>query len=65
MRHNLSLNKAFCKLDRPQGTSQRKGCLWTLKPEKKEQMFKEIKKWKKKHADSIKASMARPGKNSN
>ncbi|CAB3989727.1 Forkhead box N4 [Paramuricea clavata] len=60
VRHNLSLNKAFCKLERPQGTSQRKGCLWTLKPEKKEQMFKEIKKWKKKHADSIKASMARP-----
>lgn len=60
VRHNLSLNKAFCKLERPQGTSQRKGCLWTLKPEKKEQMMKEIKKWKKKHTESIKASMARP-----
>ncbi|KAJ7380297.1 Forkhead box protein N1 [Desmophyllum pertusum] len=32
VRHNLSLNKAFCKLERPQGASQRKGCLWSLNP---------------------------------
>ena len=61
VRHNLSLNKAFCKLERPQGASQRKGCLWSLRPERKEQMEKEIKKWKKKHAEAIRASMANPG----
>ncbi|KAK3702958.1 hypothetical protein QZH41_012405 [Actinostola sp. cb2023] len=60
VRHNLSLNKAFCKLERPQGASQRKGCLWSLRPERKEQMEKEIKKWKKKHAEAIRASMAHP-----
>ena len=61
VRHNLSLNKAFCKLERPQGASQRKGCLWSLKPERREQMDKEIRKWKKKHAEAIRASMANPG----
>lgn len=60
VRHNLSLNKAFCKLERPQGASQRKGCLWSLKPERREQMDKEIRKWKKKHAEAIRASMANP-----
>ncbi|XP_015766683.1 PREDICTED: forkhead box protein N2-like [Acropora digitifera] len=60
VRHNLSLNKAFCKLERPQGASQRKGCLWSLKPERREQMDKEIKKWKKKHTEAIRASMANP-----
>ncbi|XP_032231605.1 forkhead box protein N4 isoform X2 [Nematostella vectensis] len=60
VRHNLSLNKAFCKLERPQGASQRKGCLWSLKPERRDQMDKEIKKWKKKHAEAIRASMAHP-----
>jgi hypothetical protein len=54
------LNKAFCKLERPDGTSQRKGCLWSLKPEKKEQLRREIRKWKKKHPEAIKASMANP-----
>lgn len=61
VRHNLSLNKAFCKLERPDGTSQRKGCLWSLKPEKREQLRREIRKWKKKHPEAIKASMANPG----
>ena len=61
VRHNLSLNKAFCKLERPDGTSQRKGCLWSLKPEKKDQLRREIRKWKKKHPEAIKASMANPG----
>ncbi|XP_057297832.1 forkhead box protein N4-like isoform X2 [Hydractinia symbiolongicarpus] len=60
VRHNLSLNKAFCKLERPDGTSQRKGCLWSLKPEKKDQLRREIRKWKKKHPEAIKASMANP-----
>lgn len=60
VRHNLSLNKAFCKLERPDGTSQRKGCLWSLKPEKREQLRREIRKWKKKHPEAIKASMANP-----
>ena len=56
------MNKAFCKLERPDGTSQRKGCLWSLKPEKKDQLRREIRKWKKKHPEAIKASMANPGK---
>eukprot|EP00794_Sanderia_malayensis_P016784 gene16784-18479_t len=60
VRHNLSLNKAFCKLERPDGTSQRKGCLWSLRPEKQETLEREIRKWKKKHPEAIKAAMANP-----
>lgn len=48
-------------MERPDGTSQRKGCLWSLKPEKKDQLRREIRKWKKKHPEAIKASMANPG----
>ncbi|KAF0990885.1 hypothetical protein HZS_1311 [Henneguya salminicola] len=63
VRHNLSLNKAFQKTVRNDTTStQRKGCLWTLKPEKKRIIEKEIRKWFKKHPEAIRRSMSNPGK---
>lgn len=43
-------------------TTQRKGCLWTLKPDKRKSIDKEIKKWFKKHPDAIRKSMTNPGK---
>lgn len=61
VRHNLSLNKAFCKVERSDcSTAQRKGCLWSLKPEKQKVVDKEIRKWIKKHPDAIKSSMSNP-----
>ncbi|KII70947.1 Forkhead box protein N4 [Thelohanellus kitauei] len=61
VRHNLSLNKAFQKNVRSDSsTTQRKGCLWTLKPDKRRLIDKEIKKWFKKHPEAIRKSMTNP-----
>ncbi|KAL3842956.1 hypothetical protein ACJMK2_020926 [Sinanodonta woodiana] len=62
VRHNLSLNKCFEKVESPKsvGSHTRKGCLWGLNPAKIEKMEEEIVKWRKKDPESVKNSMARP-----
>lgn len=63
VRHNLSLNKCFAKVDngKPTGSHTRKGCLWGLNPAKVEKMEEEIVKWRKKDPESVKLSMSKPG----
>ncbi|XP_077397879.1 forkhead box protein N1 [Festucalex cinctus] len=60
VRHNLSLNKSFEKLEGKNGNSSRKGCLWALNPAKVEKMQEELHKWRRKDPVSIRRSMARP-----
>ena len=64
MRHNLSLNKCFEKIEKPStnGTNQRKGCLWAMNPEKINKMDEEIKKWSRKDPQAIKKAMVYPGR---
>lgn len=65
MRHNLSLNKCFEKVDSPKlNGNTKKGCLWALNPAKIEKMEDEIAKHRKKDLDSILKSMSDPGKSS-
>lgn len=59
VRHNLSLNKCFEKVEKPNG-SQRKGCLWAMNPAKITKMEEEIQKWKRKDPESIRKSMSNP-----
>lgn len=61
VRHNLSLNKCFVKLENKNGSSSRKGCLWALNPAKVEKMQEELHKWRRKDPISVCRSMARPG----
>lgn len=61
VRHNLSLNKCFVKVDNKNGTSTRKGCLWSLNPAKVEKMQDELHKWRRKDPISVRRSMAKPG----
>ncbi|KAL5266789.1 hypothetical protein ACHWQZ_G003990 [Mnemiopsis leidyi] len=70
VRHNLSLNKAFYKVDRSYRSatfpvihplpSTGKGCYWLIDPGKEEAMDEEILKWKRKHPEAVRASMANP-----
>uniref|UniRef100_UPI00358F3E22 uncharacterized protein isoform X2 n=1 Tax=Myxine glutinosa TaxID=7769 RepID=UPI00358F3E22 len=60
VRHNLSLNKCFEKIENKAGGSSRKGCLWTLNPAKVEKMDEEMQKWKRKDPLAIRRSMANP-----
>ncbi|XP_037326573.2 forkhead box protein N1 [Pungitius pungitius] len=60
VRHNLSLNKCFEKLENKNGNSSRKGCLWALNPAKVEKMQEELHKWRRKDPVSVRSSMARP-----
>jgi forkhead box protein N len=63
VRHNLSLNKSFEKIEKPNPTgSQRKGCLWTMNPAKITKMDDEVAKWAKKDLIGIKRGMINPGK---
>ncbi|XP_014681485.1 PREDICTED: forkhead box protein N4-like isoform X2 [Priapulus caudatus] len=63
VRHNLSLNKCFAKIERPTGHgNSRKGCLWAMNPAKIEKMDEECLKWRKKDAAAIKRAMANPDK---
>ena len=62
VRHNLSLNKCFEKMENPRSNGNtKKGCLWAMNPEKIEKMEEEIAKWRKKDPLAIKRSMAKPG----
>ncbi|ROT84257.1 uncharacterized protein jumu [Penaeus vannamei] len=62
VRHNLSLNKCFEKIEKPvvAGSNQRKGCLWALNPAKAHKMDEEVQKWSKKDLQGIKDAMAHP-----
>lgn len=62
MRHNLSLNKCFAKVDNPKlSQGAKKGCLWALNPAKVSKMEDEISKWGKKDPVGLLSSMAYPG----
>lgn len=61
VRHNLSLNKCFEKVENKSGSSSRKGCLWALNPAKIEKMQEELQKWKRKDPIAVRKSMAKPG----
>ncbi len=69
VRHNLSLNKCFEKIEKPvtnaggnnpTTTNQRKGCLWTMNPAKIAKMNEEIAKWGRKDPMAIKKGMILP-----
>ncbi|GBN02507.1 Forkhead box protein N1 [Araneus ventricosus] len=61
VRHNLSLNKCFEKIEKPTGNStQRKGYLWAMNPAKVEKMEEELQKWGSKDPAAIRKSMANP-----
>jgi hypothetical protein len=61
VRHNLSLNKCFEKVENKTSGSSRKGCLWALNPVKIDKMEEEMQKWKRKDLPAIRRSMANPG----
>uniref|UniRef100_A0A3P8V9P7 Forkhead box N1 n=1 Tax=Cynoglossus semilaevis TaxID=244447 RepID=A0A3P8V9P7_CYNSE len=60
VRHNLSLNKCFEKVENKNGNSSRKGCLWALNPAKVGKMQEELHKWRRKDPITVRRSMARP-----
>lgn len=61
VRHNLSLNKCFEKIEKPASNgSQRKGCLWAMNPNKIQKMNEEVSKWSRKDPQAIKKGMAMP-----
>uniref|UniRef100_A0A3P9QDM3 Forkhead box N1 n=1 Tax=Poecilia reticulata TaxID=8081 RepID=A0A3P9QDM3_POERE len=60
VRHNLSLNKCFEKVENKNGNTSRKGCLWGLNPAKVEKMQEELHKWRRKDPQTIRRSMAKP-----
>lgn len=64
VRHNLSLNKCFEKIEKPVvNGAQRKGCLWAMNPAKISKMDEEVQKWSRKDPHAIKRAMVNPGKN--
>ncbi|XP_032511169.1 uncharacterized protein LOC116765697 [Danaus plexippus] len=61
VRHNLSLNKCFEKIEKPSTNgSQRKGCLWAMNPSKVGKMDEEVQKWSRKDPQAIKKAMIYP-----
>ncbi|XP_061072564.1 forkhead box protein N1 [Conger conger] len=65
VRHNLSLNKCFEKVETRSGGGAgggalRKGCLWALNPARVEKMQEELHKWRRKDPLTVHKSMARP-----
>ncbi|XP_034951241.1 uncharacterized protein jumu [Chelonus insularis] len=61
VRHNLSLNKCFEKIEKPAGNgNQRKGCLWAINPQKVAKMDEEVQKWSRKDPLAIKKAMIYP-----
>jgi len=63
VRHNLSLNKCFEKIEKPIGSTgaPRKGCLWTMNPTKISKMDDEMQKWSRKDPSAIRRAMLNPG----
>lgn len=61
VRHNLSLNKCFEKIEKPiTNGGQRKGCLWAMNPAKILKMDEEVQKWSRKDPMAIKKAMVFP-----
>ncbi|XP_025842435.2 forkhead box protein N4 [Vulpes vulpes] len=60
VRHNLSLNKCFEKVENKMSGSSRKGCLWALNVARIDKMEEEMHKWKRKDLAAIHRSMANP-----
>lgn len=61
VRHNLSLNKCFEKIEKPvTNGGQRKGCLWAMNPAKIQKMDEEVQKWSRKDPMAIKKAMVHP-----
>uniref|UniRef100_A0A182Q248 Fork-head domain-containing protein n=1 Tax=Anopheles farauti TaxID=69004 RepID=A0A182Q248_9DIPT len=61
VRHNLSLNKCFEKIEKPATNGgQRKGCLWAMNPAKITKMDEEVQKWSRKDPLAIRRAMVYP-----
>ncbi|XP_055381007.1 forkhead box protein A2-B isoform X2 [Condylostylus longicornis] len=61
VRHNLSLNKCFEKIEKPATNGgQRKGCLWAMNPSKITKMDEEVQKWSRKDPMAIRKAMVYP-----
>uniref|UniRef100_A0A182PK33 Fork-head domain-containing protein n=1 Tax=Anopheles epiroticus TaxID=199890 RepID=A0A182PK33_9DIPT len=61
VRHNLSLNKCFEKIEKPATNGgQRKGCLWAMNPAKVTKMDEEVQKWSRKDPLAIRRAMVHP-----
>lgn len=61
VRHNLSLNKCFEKIEKPATNGgQRKGCLWAMNPAKIAKMDEEVQKWSRKDPMAIRKAMVHP-----
>jgi len=62
VRHNLSLNKSFQKIEKPStnGTHHRKGCLWAMTDTKISQLGKEVRKWASKDPAAVTRAMRNP-----
>lgn len=61
VRHNLSLNKCFEKIEKPATNGgQRKGCLWAMNPSKISKMDEEVQKWSRKDPMAIRKAMVYP-----
>lgn len=61
VRHNLSLNKCFEKIEKPSTNGgQRKGCLWAMNPTKVGKMDEEVQKWSRKDPQAIRKAMVYP-----
>lgn len=61
VRHNLSLNKCFEKIEKPATNGgQRKGCLWAMNPSKIAKMDEEVLKWSRKDPMAIRKAMVFP-----
>lgn len=61
VRHNLSLNKCFEKIEKPATNGgQRKGCLWAMNPAKIAKMDDEVQKWSRKDPMAIRKAMVYP-----
>ncbi|XP_060647478.1 uncharacterized protein LOC132785404 isoform X2 [Drosophila nasuta] len=61
VRHNLSLNKCFEKIERPATNgNQRKGCRWAMNPERICKMDEEVQKWSRKDPAAIRGAMVYP-----
>nr|XP_036225823.1 serine-rich adhesin for platelets isoform X13 [Bactrocera oleae]XP_036225824.1 serine-rich adhesin for platelets isoform X13 [Bactrocera oleae]XP_036225832.1 serine-rich adhesin for platelets isoform X13 [Bactrocera oleae] len=61
VRHNLSLNKCFEKIEKPATNgNQRKGCLWAMNPDRIVKMDEEVQKWSRKDPMGIRNAMVHP-----